>query len=322
MEISHRAPAVVDLIDETTALLRRLLKVDDDYEVLLLQGGGSLQFSMIPMCLSQPGGKVDYVDSGIWAERAIAEAINLGRDVHIAASSAPDHRFVPIDWRVRRDARYLHVCTNNTIVGTQFHTFPDTDVPVVADMSSDILSRNIDHTRFALLYAHAQKSFGAAGATIVAIRRDLMDRIADGVPTMLDYRVHAKARSNYNTPPVFAIYVVRLVLEWLEETVGGIGEMERINNAKARMLCDLIDSSNFYTCRIEPASRSLMNVVFHLPTPDLERSFLAAAERERLIGLSGHRQWSGCRASLHNAVSLDDVQALTDFMGEFARARA
>lgn len=320
MEISHRAAPVVELIDDTTATLKRLMGLGDDYEILLLQGGGSLQFSMVPMNLSQPGDKVDYVESGIWAQRAIAEALHLKRDVHVAASSAPDHVHVPRAWRIRPDTRYVHICTNNTIVGTQIKDIPVLDVPLVGDLSSDILSRDIDHTRFAIIYAHAQKSFGAAGVTVAAVRRDLMEQTPEGLPTLLDYRVHAKARSNYNTPPVFAIYVVRRVLDWLENVIGGVAAMERLNDAKAAMLYGTIDDSNFYSGPVEPLSRSPMNVVFRLPTPDLERRFVAAAEREGIVGLAGHRQWTGCRASLYNAVSLEDVRVLTDFMRTFANA--
>lgn len=318
MEISHRAKPAVDLIDDTTATLKRLMGLDDDYEVLLLQGGASLQFAMIPLNLSRPGETVAYVDSGVWAEKAAAEAARLGRRVVIAGSSAPDHRHVPTAPAVPANARYLHLCTNNTVVGTQFHTLSETDAPIAADFSSEFLSRAMDYRRFGLIYAHAQKSFGAAGVTVVALRRALLERCPDDLPTMLDYRVHVKAKSSYNTPPMFPIYVVRLVLDWLEHEIGGVAAMERINRAKAATLYDAIDGSDFYRCPVEPASRSMMNVIFRLPNADLERRFLDESERAGLIGLAGHRQWGGCRASLFNTVSLDDVTELTTFMRGFA----
>ncbi len=325
MEISHRAAPVVDLIEETTGGLKRLMGLGDEYEVLLLQGGSSLQFAMMPMNFSGPGEIVAYVDSGLWAKKAMEEARLLGRDVRVVASSAPDHRRIPADWETVSDARYLHLCTNNTIVGTQFSSAMIDALPrggpvIMADMSSDLLSRRIDHGKFGLIYAHTQKSFGAAGVTIVALRRDLLDRIRDPMAAMLDYRTHVKARSNYNTPPVFAIYVVRLMLDWLEGEIGGIEAMERINRAKAARIYDLIDGSNFYHAPVEAGSRSMMNAVFYLPNPDLEKRFVAEAEQAGIVGLGGHRKWGGCRASLYNAVTLAEVEDLAGFMGEFVAA--
>jgi phosphoserine aminotransferase len=264
---------------------------------------------------------VDSLETGIWAARASAEARKLGRDVHSAASSHPDHLRYPTHWTVRDHARYLHLCSNNTIVGTQLHDIPQVTVPLIGDFSSDILSRRFDLSRFALIYAHAQKSFGAAGVTIVALRRDLLDVMppSAALPTMLDYRTHVQGRSNYNTPPVFSIYVVRLVLEWLENEIGGLAAMDRINRAKAERLYQAIDDSAFYRNDVESASRSMMNVVFHLPDADLERRFLTEAKERGLIGLEGHRNWGGCRASLYNAVTQEDVDVLSDFMDAFAR---
>lgn len=321
LEIGHRARAVTDLIDDTTATLKRLLGLSNEFEVLLLQGGATLQFAMVPMNFSRPGDRIDYVDSGIWASRAVAEAKRLGRDVCVVASSAPDHRRLPALAEGRSGASYLHLCSNNTIVGTQFATLPQASVPVVADLSSDILSLRRDHAALGCLYAHAQKSFGAAGITIVALRRDMLAGVPDGLPSMLDYRIHIKSRSNYNTPPVFAIYVVRLVLDWLENEVGGVDAMERINRAKAALLYDTIDRSAFYSSPVDADARSLMNVVFRLPTPELEARFVALAEANSLVGLAGHRDWGGCRASLYNAVTLNDVEVLTTFMRDFERSQ-
>ncbi len=317
MELSHRSDAIVELIDDTVASLKRLLGLGPDYELLLLQGGASLQFLMLPLNLSPPGGKVDYVDSGYWAAKARIEAETLGRDVAVAGDSGPDHRRIPMTLTVRPDASYLHLCTNNTVVGTQWHTIPETTVPLVADMSSDILGREIDGNAFALFYAHAQKTLGPAGVTVVALRRELLERIPNGLPAMLDYRTHARARSNYNTPPVFAIYVVRCVLDWLEGEIGGVARMAALNRRKAESLYAAIDRSALFSCPVEPASRSSMNVVFHLPTPGLERRFLAEAAQAGFIGLAGHRSVGGCRASLYNAVPLEAVEDLVAFMGEF-----
>lgn len=322
LEISHRAPPVIELMQETAAGLKRLLGLDESFEVLLLQGGATLQFAMVPLNFSHPGDKVDYADTGIWAGRAAEEARRLGRDVGLVASGAPDYAALPTRIETRPGTRFLHMCSNNTIVGTQFAAFPQVPVPLMVDASSDILSMERDHTGLGCLYAHAQKSFGAAGVTIVALRRDLPEGGTDGLPSMLDYRVHMEHRSAYNTPPVFSIYLVRLMLDWLENEIGGVAAMERVNRIKAGLLYDVIDGSDFYSGPVEPASRSLMNVVFRLPSPELDARFVAEAEENGLMGLAGHRHWKGCRASLYNAVTVEDVQVLADFMRDFERRRA
>jgi len=322
MELSHRSEPIIELIDATLAQIRRLLKLGDDYAVMLMQGGGTQQFAMVPLNLSPPGGKVDYVDTCYWTAKAIAEARMLGRDVHVAATSAPDHRHIPRDLAVRSDASYLHICTNNTVVGTQWHRFPRVDVPLVADMSSDILSREIDATAFACIYAHAQKTLGPAGVTVVALRRDLLARAPAGLPTMLDYRPHAEHNSNFNTPPVFPIYVVKCVLDWLENEIGGVAAMEAINRGKAALLYAAIDRSSLFECKVAADSRSLMNVVFRLPSPELDARFVAQAAERGLVGLKGHRSAGGCRASLYNPVTFAAVEELVAFMGEFERHSA
>jgi phosphoserine aminotransferase len=319
MELSHRSEAVLEMIDATLEQLRRLLRLGPDHEVLLLQGGASLQFVMLPMNLSPPGGKVDYVHSGYWTAKAIDEARRLGRDVAVAASSAPDHRHIPAELTLRPDASYLHLCTNNTVEGTQWHDIPEVAVPLVADMSSDILSRDIDATRFACLYAHAQKTLGPAGVTVAVLRRDMLERIPPGLPAMLDYRTHLQHRSNFNTPPVFAIHVVHCVLDWLEHEVGGVAAMEALNRRKATLLYAALDGSGLFRCPVAADSRSAMNVVFHLPTPALEARFVAEAAASGLVGLAGHRSVGGCRASLYNAVTLEAVEDLVAFMHAFER---
>ena len=319
MELSHRSDAVLELIDTTLAQLRRLLRLGPDHEVLLLQGGASLQFVMVPMNLSPPGGKVDYVHSGYWTAKAIDEARRLGRDVAVAASSAPAHRHIPADLTVRRGASYLHLCTNNTVEGTQWHRMPETAVPLVADMSSDILSREIDSSAFACLYAHAQKTLGPAGVTVAVLRRDMLERIPAGLPAMLDYRTHLQHHSNFNTPPVFAIYVVQCVLDWLERDIGGVAAMEALNRRKAALLYAALDASALFHCPVAAESRSAMNVTFDLPTPELHARFLAEATARGLVGLAGHRSVGGCRASLYNAVTLDAVEDLVAFLHDFER---
>jgi len=319
LELSHRSDAIIELIAATRAQIKRLLGLGDDHEVMLLQGGGTQQFAMVPLNLSPPGGKVDYVQSGYWTAKAIAEARLLGRDVAIAGSSDPDHCRIPYDMTVRPDAAYLHICSNNTVVGTQWHRFPDVPVPLVADMSSDILSRPIDAGAFACIYAHAQKTLGPAGVTIVALRRDMIERLPGGLPTMLDYRPHLEHESNHTTPPVFAIYVVKRVLEWLEDEIGGVAAMGEINRRKAEMLYAAIDRARLFECRVEADSRSQMNVVFRLATPELEARFLAEAAESGLIGLKGHRSLGGCRASLYNPVPLAAVEELVAFIDAFDR---
>jgi phosphoserine aminotransferase len=321
MEISHRAPAIESLIADTAERARRLLGLGDDHEVLLLQGGGSLQFAMVPLNLSSPGDPVDYVDTGYWARKAIGEPRLLARDVAVVASSADrGHTHVPppASIRSRPGARYLHLVTNNTVEGTQFHRAPDVPVPVVADMSSDLMAGVFDPAAYDLVYAHAQKNIGISGVTVVIVRRSVLDAVPEGLPTILDYRTHARAGSNYHTPPTFAIYVLGLMLEWLEEDIGGLAGMADINRRKAALLYEYLDDAPFYRCPVEPASRSTMNVVFSPAAPHLVEPFLAAADRAGIVGLAGHRSVGGCRASLFNGVPLDAVRRLVDFLHAFA----
>lgn len=319
MELSHRSEAALTLIEDTLGRLRRLLGLDERFEMMLLQGGASLQFAMVPLNLSPEGGKVDYVDTGYWTVKAIAEARRLGRDVHIAGSDAPNHRRLPAKLAVRADTSYFHFCSNNTIEGTQWPAMPRVDAPLVVDMSSDILSRRFDCHEVACLYAHAQKTLGPAGVTVVALRRDMLARIPEGLPTMLDYRPHIAHTSNYNTPPIFAIYVVGCVLDWLEQDVGGLAAMEALNARKAALLYAAIDDSALFFCPAEAGARSAMNVVFRLHDTTLETQFLHEATEAGLIGLAGHRSVGGCRASLYNPVTLEAIEDLVAFMHRFER---
>jgi phosphoserine aminotransferase len=322
-EISHRSKWFDAIINDAMARTRRLLNLGDEYHVLFIQGGASLQFAMIPMNLLHGGDSADYVNTGTWSTKAIAEARLLERNVRVAASSEDrGFSYIPADIAFDSGAVYAHVTSNNTIKGTQYDRFPDTGgVPLVADMSSDIMSRVFDAGRFGLIYAGAQKNIGPAGVCMVIIRQDMLDRVADNLPAMLKYTTYAAKNSLYNTPPCFAIYTVQLVLKWLEETVGGLPKMEAVNREKAAILYDFIDGSDFYRATAEAGSRSLMNITFRLADEELEPRFVEEALAAGFGGLKGHRSVGGCRASIYNATGLDAVRALAGFMREFERTR-
>ncbi|HYP26542.1 MAG TPA: 3-phosphoserine/phosphohydroxythreonine transaminase [Blastocatellia bacterium] len=321
LEISHRSKPFDAIIQAAEANIRRLANVPDNYHVLFLQGGASLQFSMVPMNILPKDGKADYVITGIWSKKAMKEAQKVGR-VSVAASTEPEN-FARIprqdELALDPEAAYLHFTTNNTIHGTEWKGEPEASgVPLVADASSDIFSRPIDVSKYALIYAGAQKNLAPAGVTLVIIREDLLARSPEGLPTMLDYNTHAKEKSLYNTPPVFTIYVLGLVTKWLIER-GGLEGIARHNEEKAKLLYDALDSSGFYRGHAEPDSRSLMNVTFRLPSEELEKQFVAEATRAGLDGLKGHRSVGGCRASIYNAFPREGVEALVSFMKEFER---
>lgn len=320
-EVSHRSAAFEGVLNDAVARIKRLLKVPDNYKVLFLQGGASTQFCMAPMNLIPPNSSADYVNTGSWSKKAIKEVQILNKPHKVVASSEDrNFRYIPKAPPVTPGAAYLHFTSNNTIEGTQWFTFPDTGhVPLVSDMSSDILSRPIDVRPFGLIYAGAQKNLGPAGVTLVIIRDDLLERAAEGVPTMLRYSTHAEKNSLYNTPACFAIYMVQLVLKWLEETAGGLEAIERVNREKATLLYSVIDGGEFYSGTAEADSRSFMNVTFRLPDENLEKKFVAEALENGLGGLKGHRSVGGCRASIYNAVDMAAVQSLADFMRSFAR---
>lgn len=320
LEISHRSKPFEQVLDEAIARIRRLLNLDERYHVLFLQGGASLQFAMIPMNLTIPGKPAAYIDTGTWASNAIKQARILGKNVIVAASSEDrEYTYIPRDFVVPPEAAYLHITSNNTIRGTQWHEFPETGgAPVISDMSSDIFSRTFDPQPFGLIYAGAQKNAGPAGVTLVIVRDDMLARVPKDLPTMLQYTTFAGKKSMFNTPPCFAVYVVGLVTKWLEETIGGVAKMEASNREKARLLYACLDDGGFYRGTARPDSRSQMNVTFRLPTPELEEQFIREATAGGFGGLKGHRSVGGCRASLYNAVSLEAVQALVAFMKEFA----
>jgi len=323
LEISHRSKWFEDVINDAVERIKRLLNLGDGFDVVFIQGGASLQFAMVPMNLSLPGKPVDYINTGTWSAKAIKEAKIQGKDVRVIASSEPDNfSYIPKDFKVDEDAAYLHVTSNNTIKGTQWASFPDAGgVPMVCDMSSDFLSRSFDPKPFGLIYAGAQKNIGPAGAAVVIVRKDMAGRVPEKTPTMLKYSTFTESNSLYNTPPCSVIYTIDLVLKWLEEKVGGLKEMEKINREKGALIYSCIDASGFYKGTAEKDSRSLMNVTFRLPSEDLEKTFVSEAQKAGLGGLKGHRSVGGCRASIYNATGLEAVKALVDFMKEFEKKR-
>ncbi|MGQ9485630.1 MAG: 3-phosphoserine/phosphohydroxythreonine transaminase [Desulfosoma sp.] len=320
LEISHRSAVFEEVLQSAIARVKRLLGLDDRFLVLFMQGGASLQFALVPMNLASDATPVDYVDTGTWSTKAIKEARILGKNVRVVASSQDkDYTYIPENIPIKSDAAYLHITSNNTIRGTQYRSFPKAgDVPLVSDMSSDIFSRVFDPAPFGLIYAGAQKNAGPAGVTLVIVRKDMLERVPAHLPTMLKYTTHAEKNSLYNTPPCFAIFMVDLVLKWLEEDMGGLAKMEIVNREKASLLYDYMDSQDFYRGTARPDSRSWMNVTFRLPSADLEKKFIEEAQRAGLGGLKGHRSVGGCRASIYNAMPVEGVRVLVEFMKEFA----
>ncbi len=320
IELSHRSKEFMAVAEEAESNLRELMAIPDNYKVLFLQGGASSQFAMVPMNLLGNGKTATYLNTGTWAKKAIKEAKLFG-DIDVAYSSEEQSfNHVPQDgdYSVNDASEYLYFVSNNTIYGTQFQSMPQTDKILVSDMSSDILSRKIDVSRFGLIFAGAQKNMGPAGTTIVIVREDLLDRTPENVPTMFRYKTHADKDSMFNTPPCFAIYTVGLVLKWLKKQ-GGVAAMEEMNKEKAGILYNMLDSSDFYRPHAKLDSRSLMNVTFNLPTPELEQQFIAEATTIGLDGLKGHRSIGGCRASIYNAFPKEGVIKLINFMAEFEK---
>ena len=320
IELSHRSKEFMAVAEETEALIRENLGVPAHYKVLFLQGGASSQFFMVPMNLLGPGKKATYLNTGTWSNKAIKEARLFG-DIDVAFSSE-EKKFNRVpgneEYTIDPASETVYFVSNNTIYGTQFQSFPDVATTLVSDMSSDILSRRIDVNRFGIIFAGAQKNMGPAGVTVVIIREDLLDKAPDNVPTMLRYKTHADKGSMFNTPPCFALYCVGLVMKWLKD-MGGIDAMEKVNNKKASMVYDAIDSTDFYRGHAEVESRSKMNISFNLPTPELEAKFIAEATADGLDGLKGHRSIGGCRASIYNAFPTEGVEKLVQFMEHFAR---
>lgn len=320
LEISHRSKPYEQVNAEAEANLKELLGLGENYRVLFLQGGASLQFAMVPLNFLPQGQTADYILSGSWSEKALKEAQLIGQ-THVAATTAGEnYRRVPGLAEIKPIASpaYIHLTSNNTIFGTQWDEFPSFgDIPLIADMSSDILCKPFDASKFALIYAGAQKNLGPAGVTIVIIRQDLLENSPGAIPTMLRYSTHAKNNSLYNTPPTFGVYMIHLVLRWIKAQ-GGLAGIEKQNRIKAGLIYDAIDQSGgYYRGHAEPGSRSLMNITFRLPNEELEKTFVAQAAKAGLGGLKGHRSVGGLRASVYNAVTRESCQTLREFMLEF-----
>ena len=323
LESSHRAREFEDINEQAMALVRELLGLGSDYHVLFLGGGASTQFALVPMNFIPEGGSAAYVDTGEFAAKALKEGQIVAR-AHVAFSSKEEkYRRVPKMSEIRYpdDVAYLHICSNNTIEGTQFREFPDTGrIPLVADMSSDIASRQLDFKKFSLIYAGAQKNLGPAGVALVVIREDFLATAKKGLPTMFSYKTHAENKSLYNTPPVFGVYIMKLVLDWIKSR-GGLAGVEKANRAKMNLLYGAIDAApDFYKGTAGKDSRSMMNVTMRLPTGELENRFVSEASQAGLIGLKGHRSVGGIRFSIYNAVSLEDVKKAVDFMERFRKS--
>ncbi|MDO9265424.1 MAG: 3-phosphoserine/phosphohydroxythreonine transaminase [Desulfosalsimonadaceae bacterium] len=320
-EVSHRSTWFDNVINDAVERTKRLLGLDDKFHVLFLQGGASLQFAMLPMNFLPEGKSADYVNTGTWATKAIKEAKILKKTHRVAATSEDrNFAYIPKNIPFDKDAVYVHLTSNNTIKGTQWAEFPDTNgVPIIADMSSDIMSRPLDVEKFGVIYAGAQKNIGPAGVCMVIIRDDMLGLIPEGLPSMLNYKTFTESNSMYNTPPCFSIYTIQLVMKWLEETVGGLKAMEAINRKKGGLLYDFMDATEFYRATADKDSRSLMNVTFRLPSEDLEKQFIKEATAAGMGGLKGHRSVGGCRASIYNAMPVEGVQTLVDFMKAFEK---
>ena len=322
MEMSHRSKEYQGIIDSAESLLREVMGIPDNYKVLFLQGGASSQFAMIPMNLMAKNGKADFVLTGQWATKAYQEASRYGEAHVVASSKDKTFSYIPdLDPAAfTKDADYFHICMNNTIYGTRYTKLPETgDVPLVADISSCILSEPIDVSRFALLYAGAQKNMAPAGLTVVIIREDLIGHAMDITPTMFNYKTHADNGSMYNTPPCYNIYIAGLVLEWIRDEIGGLEEMKKINEKKAGMLYDFLDRSKLFRGTVVPKDRSLMNVPFVTGSDELDAKFVKAATAAGFVNLKGHRTVGGMRASIYNAMPVEGVEKLVAFMQNFEK---
>ena len=318
MEMSHRSKDYQAIIDEAEALVRELMNVPDNYKVLFLQGGGSTQFAMIPLNLAKKNKKADYVITGQWAKKAAEQAEKYITVNRVASSADKTFSYIPkLDKSTfSSDADYFYICYNNTIYGTRYTSLPETDKPLIADISSCAMSEVIDVSKFGLLFAGAQKNLGPAGVTLVIVREDLIGDAMDITPIMLNYKTHADNGSMYNTPPTYAIYVLKLVLEWIKSK-GGIAELQKINEAKAKILYDFLDNSKLFKGTVVPEDRSLMNAPFVTGDEEMDAKFIAEAKKAGFVNLKGHRTVGGMRASIYNAMPVDGVEKLVEFMKEF-----
>lgn len=318
LEIGHRTPAFESVMEKARSLVKELMDLDDDHEVLFLHGGSSTQFMQVPMNLLNEKETAAYTDTGVWASKAIKEAKLFGNVEVVCSSKEANYNFIPKDFAVPNDAKYFHITTNNTIYGTQWQSIPDVSMPLVADMCSDIFSRRLDFNSFGIIYASAQKNVGPAGVNIVIVNKNILGKVKRAIPTIMDYRNHIKEKSMINTPPVFAVYVCMLTLQWLKQQ-GGIDAIEKINNEKAGLLYNAIDNSSIFIPTAVKEDRSTMNACFVMNNAELEKKFLDVAQENNIYGIKGHRSVGGFRASMYNALPLSSVQHLVEVMKEFER---
>lgn len=316
LELGHRTPEFTAVMEEARSLIKELMQLDNNHEVIFLHGGASTQFMQVPMNLLDAKESAAYTDTDIWGYKAIKEAKLFGKVDVVCSSKEKNYNFIPKDFAVPNDARYLHITTNNTIYGTQWQEIPRTSNSLVADMSSDILSREMNFNAFDLIYAGAQKNIGAAGVNLVVVNKNILGKIKRPIPTMMDYRNHITEGSMLNTPPVFAVYVCLLTLRWLK-SIGGVAAVEKLNNAKADLLYNAIDESKFFKGTAAKEDRSKMNVCFVMYDPMQEAAFLSFTKEKGIVGIKGHRTTGGFRASLYNAMPMSSVQVLADCMNEF-----
>lgn len=316
LEMGHRTAAFTEIMEEARSLVKELMNLDDDHKVLFLHGGASTQFMQVPMNLLDPKDTSAYADTGVWSSKAIKEAKLFGKVEVVCSSKEKNYSFIPGDFAVPNDAKYFHITTNNTIYGTQWQKIPKTSNVLVADMSSDILSRRLDFNSFGLIYAGAQKNMGPAGVNLVVVNEQILGKVKHPIPTIMDYRNHIAEGSMLNTPPVFAVYVCLLNLRWLK-SIGGVDVIEKMNNEKASLLYNELDQNELFVTTVEKNDRSKMNVCFSMKNPEQEAMFLDFAKSNGIIGIKGHRLSGGFRASLYNALPISSVQVLVDLMRTF-----
>ncbi len=321
LEYGHRTPAFTAVMEEARALVKELMQLDDAHQVLFLHGGASTQFMQVPMNLLDPKETAAYADTGVWSSKAIKEAKLFGKVDVVCSSKEKNYRCIPNDFAVPNDAKYFHITTNNTIYGTQWPSIPRPSNVLVADMSSDIMSRTLDFNAFDLIYAGAQKNLGPAGVNLLVVNENILGKVKRPIPTMMDYRNHIQEGSMLNTPPVFAVYVCLLTLRWLKK-MGGVAAMEKLNNEKAALLYSEIDANELFATQVEVRDRSKMNVCFTMQDPALEKAFLDYAQSNGIVGIKGHRLSGGFRASLYNALPISSVQVLVEVMRRFKQSIA
>jgi phosphoserine aminotransferase len=318
LEIGHRTSHFQSVLDSAIGSVKRLMQLDDQYEVLFLHGGATTQFMQVPMNLLDQGETAAYCDNGIWGNKAYKEAALFGNAVLASSSADRSHTYIPKDLNIPANAKYLHITTNNTVEGTQWHDYPNVEIPLIGDMSSDIFSREVDFKKFSLIYAGAQKNMGAAGVNMLVIKKDILGKIQRKIPTIMSYQKHIEAGSLMNTPPVFAVYVSMLTLQWIEQE-GGLAEMGRRSQERADLLYNTIDSLPLFQAKVDKEDRSQMNAVFFIEDESLQNLFLDQCKQAGFVGVKGYRTVGGIRVSMYNALPMSSVKAMTDLMQDFAK---